>query len=107
MIWAFPGGAATASIAAGLVAQGLPVIGFDDLTLTVRSKDLDGVAKGLRGIDPGSVHPKLPDDLGAALKFGLCFPAEIIGSVLKARTSDPAAVTATCCRELRLIPAIE
>jgi ATP-dependent helicase Lhr and Lhr-like helicase len=35
VIWAFAGGAATASIAAGLAAQGLPVIGFDDLTITV------------------------------------------------------------------------
>jgi hypothetical protein len=55
VIWAFAGGAATASIAAGLAAQGVPVIGFDDLTITVRSKDLDGAAKGSRGIDPGSV----------------------------------------------------
>jgi ATP-dependent Lhr-like helicase len=107
VIWAFAGGAATASIAAGLAAHGLPVIGFDDLTITVRSKDLDGVAKALRSIDPGSVHPRLPDDLGAALKFGLCLPAEIIGSVLKARTSDPAAVAATCRRELRLISTAE
>jgi ATP-dependent helicase Lhr and Lhr-like helicase len=107
VIWAFAGGAATASIAASLAAQGLPVIGFDDLTITVRSKDLEDVAKGLRGVDPGSVHPKLPDDLGAALKFGLCLPAEIIVSVLKARTSDPVAVAATCRRQLRLISAVE
>jgi ATP-dependent Lhr-like helicase len=107
VIWAFAGGAATASIAAGLAVQGLPIIGFDDLSITVRSKDLDGVANGLRGIDPSSVHPRLPDDLVAALKFGLCLPAEIIESVLKARTSDPAAVAATCRRELRLISAAE
>ena len=107
VIWAFAGGAATASIAASLAAQGLPVASFDDLTISIRGKDLAGVAKGLCSIDPGSIHPRLPDDLGAALKFGLCLPAEIIGSVLKARTSDATAVAATCRRELRLITAAE
>jgi ATP-dependent Lhr-like helicase len=107
VIWTFAGGAATASIAAGLTAQGLPVTGSDDLTITLRSKHLDGVANGLRNIDPASIHPRLPDDLGTALKFGLCLPAEIIGSVLKARTSDAASVAATLRRELRLISAPE
>jgi ATP-dependent Lhr-like helicase len=107
VIWTFAGGAATASIAAGLTAQGLPVIGSDDLTITLRSKDLDSVAHGLRNIDPSSVHPRLPDDLGTALKFGLCLPPEIIESVLKARTSDAASVAATLRRELRLISAPE
>jgi ATP-dependent Lhr-like helicase len=107
MIWTFAGGAATASIAAGLTAQGLAVSGFDDLSITLRSNDLTGVAKVLRSIDPDSVHPRLPDDLGAALKFGLCLPAKIIESVLKVRLSDPSAVAATCRKELRLISADE
>ncbi|MGJ5080238.1 DEAD/DEAH box helicase [Bradyrhizobium sp. HKCCYLS3013] len=107
VIWTFAGGAATASIAAGLTAQRLPVTGSDDLTITLRSKDLDGVAKALRNIDPSSIHPRLPDDLATALKFGLCLPPETIGSVLKARTSDTAAVAATLRRDLRLISAPE
>ncbi|MFK4511800.1 DEAD/DEAH box helicase [Bradyrhizobium daqingense] len=103
VIWTFAGGAATASIAAGLTVQRLPVTGSDDLTITLRSKDLDSVAKALRNIDPSSIHPRLPDDLATALKFGLCLPPEIIGSVLMARTSDTASVAATLRRELRLI----
>ncbi|WMT76291.1 DEAD/DEAH box helicase [Bradyrhizobium sp. Ash2021] len=103
LIWTFAGGAATASIAAGLTAQGLAVSSFDDLSITLRSNDLTGVAKVLRSIDTDSVHPRLPDDLGAALKFGLCLPAKIIENVLKVRLSDPSAVAATCRKELRLI----
>lgn len=107
MMWAFAGGAATASIAAGLTAQGLPVTGFDDLSITLRSNDPIGIAKVFRSIDPDSVHPRLPDDLEAALKFGLCLPDKIIEMVLKARLSDPSAVASTCRREPRLISANE
>ena len=103
VIWTFAGGAATASIAASLTSQGLAVTGSDDLTISLRSKDMDGIAKALRNIDSGSAYPRLPDDLGAALKFGLCLPADIIGGVLKARTSDSAAVEVALQREVRLI----
>ncbi|TIR29938.1 MAG: DEAD/DEAH box helicase [Mesorhizobium sp.] len=102
-IWAFAGGAATASIAAGLAEQGLSVIGFNDLSISLRTRDLEQAAKALRKIDPVSVSPRLPDDLEVSLKFGLCLPKEIIASVLKARTTDEAAVTATCRRRLRLM----
>ena len=60
VIWAFAGGAATASIAAGLAVQGVLVIGFDDLTVALRASDSQHVAKALRRIDPVSTHPKLP-----------------------------------------------
>ncbi len=107
VIWAFAGGAATASIAAGLAVQGVLVIGFDDLTVTLRASDPQHVAKALRRIDPVSIHPKLPEDLASSLKFGLCLPVEVIGSVLKARTADAAAVAETCRRSLRLISAAQ
>ena len=103
VIWAFAGGAATGSIAAGLAAQGLHVIGFDDLSITLRTGDREHVAKALRRIDPESIYPKLPENLGSSLKFGLCLPAEVVGNVLKARTADPAAVAAVFRRSLRLI----
>jgi hypothetical protein len=102
-IWAFAGGAATASIATALAAQGLPVIDSDDLAITLKATDVGHVAQALRKIDPVSVHPSLPEDLGPSLKFGLCLPTDIIESILKARTSDPAAVAETCRRRLRLI----
>ena len=100
VIWAFAGGAATASIAAGLAAQSLRVIDFDDLAITVRCDDLEQVSKALRTIDPVSIHPTLPQDLAPSLKFGLCLPTEIAANVLKARTSDSAAVAATCRKTL-------
>ncbi|MDX8483145.1 DEAD/DEAH box helicase [Mesorhizobium sp. VK24D] len=105
VIWAFAGGAATSSIAAGLTERGLTVVGFDDLTITLRTSNLEHVAQGLRDIDPTSVHPKLPYDLGSSLKFGLCLPSEVIEDVLAARTSDTGAVAATYRRPLRLISA--
>jgi ATP-dependent helicase Lhr and Lhr-like helicase len=103
VVWAFAGGAATASIAAGLAFAGIRVIDFDDLSITLRVRDPEQVARALRRIDPISIYPKLPDDLGPSLKFGLCLPAGIIESVLKARTSDAAAVAAACHRPARLI----
>ncbi len=103
VIWAFAGGAATASIAAGLADQGILIIGFDDLTVALRASDPQYVAKALRRIDQVSIHPKLPEDLASSLKFGLCLPVDVIGSVLKARTSDAAGVAATCRRNPRLI----
>ena len=103
VIWAFAGSAATGSIAAGLAAQGFEVIGFDDLAITLRTRDREHVAKALSRIDPVAVYPKLPEDIEFSLKFGLCLPAGIVRSVLKARTADPAAVAAMCRRTPRLI----
>jgi hypothetical protein len=104
-IWAFAGGAAAASIAHGLTALGLPVVGFDDLAITLRTTDLQDVEKAFRKIDPLFARPNLPEDLGTALKFGLCLPTNVITTVLTARTADAAAVAATCRRRLRLISA--
>lgn len=103
VIWAFAGAAATSSIAASLAEQGLSVVGCDDLTITLRTSDLQHIARALRMIDPASVLPTLPDDIESSLKFGLCLPPEIIKRVLAARTSDAAAVAAVCRRPARLI----
>ena len=103
VIWAFAGSAATGSIAAGLAARGFEVIGFDDLAIALRTGDREGVAKAISRIDPVSIHPKLPEDIGLSLKFGLCLPVEIVRSVLKARTADPASVAAICRRSPQLI----
>ncbi|TIM62034.1 MAG: hypothetical protein E5Y58_31720 [Mesorhizobium sp.] len=67
-IWAFAGGAATASIAAGLAEQGLSVIGFNDLSISLRTGDLEQAAKALRKIDPVSVafHLHVITELGGA-----------------------------------------
>jgi hypothetical protein len=86
-----------------LAVQGLLVINFDDLAITLKASDVGQVAQALRRIDPVSIHPRLPEDLGPSLKFGLCLPTEVIEGILKARTSDPAAVTAACRRRMQLI----
>ena len=107
IIWAFAGGVATASIAHGLAMQGLSAVGFDDLTVTVARSNLVAVAKAFRSIDALSIHPRLPEDLGPALKFGLCLPPEVVADVLTARTSDASTVASTCSRTLRFVTATQ
>lgn len=103
VLWGFGGGAAMASVAAGLNDLGLPATAFDDFTVTVKMRDLSKLASAFKSIEPNAVHPRLPDKLNDALKFGLCLPELIIRAVLQGRTSDTAAVTALCRRAHRLI----
>ena len=103
VVWAFAGGAAMASIAAALVELGLAVVGFDDHTLTVKSHDMGALTSALDAIDPEAVHPRLQDDMGEALKFGLCLPEAISRDVLTGRMSDAASVAGVCRRPFRLI----
>ena len=107
VVWTFAGGAATASIAAGLACEGIRVVNFDDLAITLRVREPGEVTRALRRIDPISIHPKLPDDLGPALKFSLCLPERVIENILRARTSDPLAVAAACRKHARLISAAQ
>jgi hypothetical protein len=103
VIWAFAGGAATASIASGLNDLGLTVIGFDDFTVTTKIRDLHQLEVALNTIDPNAVHPRLPDDVDEALKFGLCLPPKVALDVLVGRTSDAAAVAIVSRRPRRLL----
>jgi len=48
------------------------IVGFDDLSITLRTNNPDHVAGALCAIDPAAALPILPDDLRWALKFGLC-----------------------------------
>jgi hypothetical protein len=54
-------------------------------------------------IIPDALHPRLPDNIEEALKFGLCLPAPIARAILEGRTSDRSAVAALCHRRRRLI----
>jgi ATP-dependent helicase Lhr and Lhr-like helicase len=103
VLWGFAGGAAMASIAAGLTDLGLPVSAFDDFTVTVKVRDPGELASALDAIAPEALHPRLPDNAAEALKFGLCLPEPLIRTLLQSRTSDPAAVSALCRRSRRLI----
>lgn len=102
VIWGFAGRAAMASIATGLNHLGLMVSAFDDFSATLRVQKLDQLAKVLGVMDPNALSPHLPDDIGQALKFGLCLPEALTRAVLRNRTSDHAAVVATLLRPVRL-----
>ena len=78
VLWGFAGGAAMASIASGLNSVGSPATAFDDFTITVKSRDPSGLASAIGAIDPDAVHPRLPDNIEEALKFGLCLPGPIL-----------------------------
>ncbi|MBV1800479.1 DEAD/DEAH box helicase [Siccirubricoccus sp. G192] len=103
VLWGFAGGAAMASIAAGLGGLGLTVSAFDDFTVTVKIRDPSGLVSAIDAIDADAVHPRLPENIEEALKFGLCLPEVIARAVLEGRTSDPAAVAAIRGRLRRLI----
>ncbi|WP_428394442.1 DEAD/DEAH box helicase [Lichenicoccus sp.] len=102
LLWGFAGGAAMASIASGLNNLGLLATSFDDFSVTVRTRAPSDVASAIDAIEPNTVHPRLPDNIEEALKFGLCLPEPIACAILEGRTSDPAAVAAVCQRPRRL-----
>ncbi len=103
VLWGFAGGAAMASIAAGLSGLGLRTAGFDDFTVTVQTRDPSALTSAINAIEPNTVHPRLPDHIEEALKFGLCLPKPIACAILAGRTSDPAAVAAVCQRPRRFV----
>lgn len=102
-LWGFAGGAAMSSVAAGLDSLGLPVVSFDDFTVTVKSRDPSKLASAIDAIDPDAVHPRLPENIEKALKFGMCLSQPTARAVLRGRISDPEAVAAICRRPRRLI----
>ncbi len=103
LVWGFAGGAAMASIASGLNGLGLLAIAFDDFTVTLKTRDPRELASAIDIIEPNTVHPRLPDNVEKALKFGLCIPEPIACAILEGRTSDPAAVAAVVQRPRRFI----
>jgi ATP-dependent Lhr-like helicase len=103
VVWGFAGGAAMASIAAGLADQNLRVSAFDDMAVTVIVRNLGEVAKAIAALEPNGLHPRLPESIGAALKFSLCLPEPIARGVLQGRMSDATSVAALCRRALRLV----
>jgi len=105
-VWTFGGGAAASSVAAELAASDLGVIGSDDFSVSVRGATVGEVADRVRCIDPDLAHPRLPDDLLSALKFGLCLPEQLAASLLSSRISDPSSMREIVSREPRLVTEI-
>lgn len=102
-LWHFAGGAASASVAGALGSTGMRVVGLDDFSVTVRDGDPGRVAAAVASIDASGAHPRLPDDLSAALKFGLCVPEGLLAGVLLARTGASHAVARLLGRRPRAV----
>ena len=101
--WLFAGGIVSASIARVLTDGGVATVGWDDVSVTVRTADIATLRRGLASVDTQAAHPALPDDLLTALKFGLCLPPQIAETVVIARTSNPEEMAAAMSRPVRSI----
>jgi ATP-dependent Lhr-like helicase len=103
--WLFAGGLASASVARAMDDSGVPAVDWGDVSVTARAADAGIVRCALDKMDPAMAHPALPEDLGAALKFGLCLPPRVAEAVIVARTSAPHAIAEALSRPRRLIRA--
>nr|WP_280177505.1 DEAD/DEAH box helicase [Microvirga pakistanensis] len=102
-IWAFAGGAACASIGAGLEEQRLSISSSDGFSITMKSGSGTQVAQALDAMEQHSIRPRLPDDIADALKFSLCLPDGVLRAVLEGRMSDSEGVRLACARKRRLV----
>ena len=103
--WLFAGGLASASIARGLAESGVSTVGWDDISVTARTEDTRTLRHALAKVDPATARPALPEELGAALKFGLCLPPYVAEAVIVARTAVPEVVANVLSRPQRAIRA--
>jgi hypothetical protein len=102
-VWHFAGGLASASLARALSPSGVYSAQWDDFSVSVRGTSTERVAMAIAKIDPADAGPPLPDDIAAALKFGVCLPKSIAATVLKARTADPDAIAEILSRPVRQV----
>jgi hypothetical protein len=86
--WLFAGGLVSASVARALNEDGVSTVGWDDVSVTARTGDIETLSHALARVDPVTAHPALPNDLATALKFGLCLPPRVAEEVTIARTSS-------------------
>jgi len=104
-VWHFAGGLASASLARALTLPGFGNAHWDDFSLSVRATSTDTVARAIAEINPTDAHPRLPEDMGAALKFSACLPNSIATAVLQARTAVTGAVADILSRPVRQLRA--
>ena len=93
-------------MARALTEGGISTTGWDDVSVTVRARDVAAVSLALAKIDPYTARPALPEDMVAALKFGLCLPPQVAEAVLVARTSNSGEIAQTVSRPARRIVAL-
>jgi hypothetical protein len=68
-VWLFAGGLVSASVARALSEEGIETVSWDNVSLTVRTSDVQTVNGALSRINPETARPALPSDLVNALKF--------------------------------------
>jgi ATP-dependent helicase Lhr and Lhr-like helicase len=105
--WLFAGGLVSASVARAFSDNGLPIAGWNDVSVTVRVHDPERVSQALQDVNVTAAHPALPGDLPTAVKFGLCLPPHLAEAVIIARTSRPEEVARSLSRSQRRIFAIQ
>lgn len=101
--WLFSGGLVSASVARSMGEAGLPITTWDDVSVTSAADDPRAVRRTFLAIDPADAHPALPEELGAALKFGLCLPTDIVKEVLLNRNNSEKDVTNSLNRDIRVV----
>lgn len=104
--WLFAGGLVSASVARALSDDGLPVVGWTDVSVMVRVHDLERVSRALNHMNVTTAHPAIPSDLPVALKFGLCLPPHLAEAIIIGRTSPPDDVARSLSRTQRRILSI-
>jgi hypothetical protein len=101
--WLFAGGLVSASIARALTEGGVSVAGWDDVSVTARTGDIETLSGALGNVETATARPALPEDLVTALKFGLCLPPQVVEAVIVARTSSAQEVFDAISRPQRRI----
>jgi ATP-dependent helicase Lhr and Lhr-like helicase len=102
-VWLFSGGLVSASVARALSNYGLPVTGWDGVSVTVRVNDLEWVSRSLKDLNVTAAYPALRGDLETALKFSLCLPPQLTEAVIIARTFRPEEVACSLSRGHRRV----
>ena len=101
--WLFAGGLVSASLARVLSHASMTTAGWDDVSVTAKTGEIEVLCRALSQVDPATAHPALPADIATALKFGLCLPASVAEAIIVARTSKPNEVADAMSRPQRRI----
>ena len=101
--WLFAGGLVSASLARVLSHASMTTAGWDDVSVTAKTGEIEMLCRALSQVDPATAHPALPADIATALKFGLCLPASVAEAIIVARTSKPNEVADAMSRPQRRI----
>ena len=106
-VWLFAGGLVSASVAHELEGNGMRVADWNDVSVVVRTNDLEKIGRALMGLNAATAHPAVPNDLSAALKFSLCLPQQLVETVIYTRTGRPEELAASLSRNQRRVIGVQ